>query len=146
MANQGYLGRKTHPARATNKARALFFSLYLSLFLCSAVCLSVCPSLCVCSPVGKLLSQGDTKVQRAWLPHYGIKAVSSANTRKSSSQKNSKAHTCVCVCVWECDVCVFSVTDVCYRLKTCVTDNPARQKEGATLSGNGQLTPGHRIN
>lgn len=109
MANQGYLGRKTHPARATNKARALFFSLYLSLFLCSAVCLSVCLSLCVCSPVGKLLSQGNTKVQRAWLPHYGIKAVSSANTRKSSSQKNSKAHTCVCVCVYgSVGVCVFS--------------------------------------
>lgn len=131
MANQGYLGRKTHPARATNKARALFFSLslYLSVLCSVCVCLFVCPSLCVCSLVGKLLSQGDTKVQRAWLPHYGIKAVSSANTRKSSRQMNSKAHTHVwmCVCVRGWYVC--SVTDVCYRLKTCVTDNPARQKK-----------------
>lgn len=128
MANQGYLGRKTHPARATDKARALFFapspSLTFALLLC--VCRSVCPSAfyCLCSAVGKLLSQGDTKVQRAWLPHYGIKAVSSANTH----EKNSKAHMRVCVCVCGCYVC--SVTDVCYRLKTCVTDNQARTGGG----------------
>lgn len=50
MANQGYLGRKTHPARATNKARALFFSLSLSLSLCAlqCVCLSVCLSVSLC--------------------------------------------------------------------------------------------------
>lgn len=77
----------------------LSLSLYLSVLCSVCVCLFVCPSLCVCSPVGKLLSQGDTKVQRAWLPHYGIKAVSSANTHKSSRQMNSKAHMYVCVCV-----------------------------------------------
>lgn len=145
MANQGYLGRKTHPARATNKARALFFSLSLSISLCSAVCVSVCPSLCVCSPVGKLLSQGDTKVQRAWLPHYGIKAVSSANTRKSSRQMNSKAHTCMCVCAWVVCVfshrCVLSIENLCDR-----QPGQAEEAAGATPSGNGQLTPGHRIN
>lgn len=115
MANQGYLGRKTHPARATNKAGALFFSrLSALLCVCLSVRLSVCRSLCLCvsssvrfycrlcTQAGKLLSQGDTKVQRAWLPHYGIKAVSSANT--THSKKNTHTH----VRVWAGAMCVQS--------------------------------------
>lgn len=139
------------PGPRTKPEHFSFLSLSLSLCALQCVCLSVrrfvCPPLCVCSPVGKLLSQGDTKVQRAWLPHYGIKAVSSANTRKSSRQMNSKAHTRmdVCVCAWVVCVfshrCVLSIENLCDR-----QPGQAEEAAGATPSGNGQLTPGHRIN
>lgn len=71
MANQGYHGRKTHPprVRATHKADGTmaeneFFFLYFQ----GADFVSP-QSRDFCEP------QDGTKVQRAWMPHYGIKAL-----------------------------------------------------------------------
>lgn len=117
MANQGYLGRKTHPARATDKARALFFSSSLSLSLSLSFCLSFCLSL-------RLLLSLFGSWQTVVPGRYKGATSLVASLRNQSRELCKYTHVCVRVCVGA--MCVCSVTDVCYRLKTCVTDNQAR--------------------
>lgn len=129
MANQGYLGRKTHPARATNKARALFFSLSLSLCALQCVCLSVCLSVSLCLFAGwQTVVPGRYKGATSLVASLRNQSRELCKyTKEQQTDEQQSTHTCMDVCVRGWYVC--SVTDVCYRLKTCVTDNPARQKK-----------------
>lgn len=144
MANQGYLGHKTHPtrARATDKARAFsFYTVCPSLYVLLPLSLSsFAPSLSLCLSLSAYYpssyAPSASKVHRAGLLHYGIKAVGCTNTH------THQQHVGGCECVLcEC-VCVCVVTDVLYRLKICVTDNCGRQM--ASLNGIGQLTSRHQ--
>lgn len=120
MANQGYLGRKTHPAMATDKAKAFFFfspGRYVSFSVpvyCRLLSSFICP--------GRY--KGATSL------------VASLRNQSRGLYKYTCVGASVCVCI-----CL--VTDVLYRLKICVTDNCGSQM--ASLNGNGQLTPGHQL-
>jgi len=105
MANQGYLGHKTHPARAIHKVEASFFSLLFSTSVCMSVCL--------------LLS-----LSRYVYPRRYKGATSLVASLRNQSRGPYKYISIMCVCVC---VCVCMATDVLYRLKICVTDKWAKQ-------------------
>lgn len=110
-----------------------FSFLSLSISLCSAVCVSVCPS--VCLSVSLCLFAGWQTVVPGRYKGATSLVASLRNqsrelckyTKEQQTDEQQSTHTCMDVCVRGWYVC--SVTDVCYRLKTCVTDNPARQKK-----------------
>lgn len=105
------------------------FSLYPSLCALQCVCLSVCLSVSLCLFAGwQTVVPGRYKGATSLVASLRNQSRELCKyTKEQQTDEQQTTHTCMDVCVRGWYVC--SVTDVCYRLKTCVTDNPARQKK-----------------
>lgn len=115
------------PGPRTKPEHFSFLSLSLSLCALQCVCLSVCLSVSLCLFAGwQTVVPGRYKGATSLVASLRNQSRELCKyTKEQQTDEQQSTHACVCVRGW--DVC--SVTDVCYRLKTCVTDNPARQKK-----------------